>query len=346
MIKKSLNYKLVNLTLLAIIIFLFYQTKSFWVVAIDKISAIILPLLFGFAIAYALHPLLKFLQKLKIPKGIAILIIIILVFTLIGTIIGLVIPLLARQIVNLVDSLLVFINNISINPVIKDNLLVIFDEIVENMSDYVPNGAIKTISTSVNIIMTSFVVIVFSIYLLIDMDRIREWIKSKSSTKFYYLQSIDKEIKNYLKAICKISFISFFEYGIGYLIIGHPNALLLAILASIANFIPHFGGVFISSIAWITAFVISPQLFIKAMIMTLVCSLIDNYVIDPYIYGKSNKLHPLVIILGIFIGGILFGFMGMIMALPISIIILATYRFYSNEIKDQIRKVKENVRSY
>ena len=131
-----------------------------------------------------------------------------------------------------------------------------------------------------------------------------------------------------------------------YLIIGHPDALMLGALAGVANLIPYFGGIITNIIAAITAFVISPELFIKTIIVFVVFSAIDGNVINPLVYGKTNQIHPLVVIISVFAGGILFGVIGIIISLPVAIILIATYKFFKDDIsklgKEKLRKSKKS----
>ena len=159
----------------------------------------------------------------------------------------------------------------------------------------------------------------------------------KSKKMYDYVTTLDNEMEMYLSGFMKIVIISFFEYSIIYTIIGHPNAVLLGGLASFGNLIPYFGGIITNVIAAVTAFVISPELFIKTCIVFMICSSIDGYLINPMVYGKTNKVHPLVVIISVFAGGILFGILGIIISLPLSILIIATVKFF----KDDIIKIKE-----
>ena len=72
MVKNRPNYKLLNVGLFILIIYLIYQTRSFWLGVVSILSEILLPFLIAFIIAYALYPLVSFLTNHKIPKGLAI----------------------------------------------------------------------------------------------------------------------------------------------------------------------------------------------------------------------------------------------------------------------------------
>jgi len=346
-IKNKLDFKLVNIALLAVIVFFIYESSGLWLGILDKVLKIVLPLFAGFVIAYALYPGVEYLVKHKMPKGLAVFLIIALIIGIIATILVLLVPMLANQIVSLVDGLGVFIKNFSTDfhvdfGTLGDTLMNSFNQIIASVGKYVSDGAVKTINTSINVITNVVIALASSVYFLIDMDKIRICIKkylSKKSKQIYnYVAALDYEIKKYLQGFMQIVFISFFEYVLVYYIIGHPNALLLGFLSALANFIPYFGGTMIQIVAAITAFVVSPSLFVKVLIAAVICSMIDTYIINPFVYGKSNEVHPIIVITSVFAGGILFGFIGIIIALPLSILIITSIKFYRDNIKKSNKK--------
>jgi predicted PurR-regulated permease PerM len=152
-------------------------------------------------------------------------------------------------------------------------------------------------------------------------------------------------LKKYLVGFMKILIINFFLYSFAFFIVGHPNALLLGFMASVASLVPYFGGIFTNVIALVTAFVVSPALFIKTLIAVAVLSVLDGNVISPLVYGKSNEIHPLLIILAIFAGGLLFGMVGIILALPLSIIAVTTVKYFKSDISEIIDDMKEDKKS-
>ena len=162
------------------------------------------------------------------------------------------------------------------------------------------------------------------------MKRIREKIKIYCNTKknYKYIKALDDSMHNYFDGFIKIIIITIIEYSITFFLIGHPNAILLGILAAIGNLIPFFGGLITNIIAAITSFVIGPKLFIRTLITFIVLSIVDSYIINPYIYSKSNELHPIIVIFSIFAGGKLFGMKGIIVSLPITILIITTINYY------------------
>lgn len=351
MFKNKLNYKLLNFLLLTGIVFLMYETGKLWMGVTNKFLSIIGPFLFAFAVAYALYPFLRYLESKKIPKSIAMFIVIGLVLGVLAITIGLIAPLLFEQLSSLFNSIIAFLKELSLDYDInigplQANLSEAFNDIIKSLSKYISDGAMTAIGVSLNAI--SMIVVGFSaaIYFLIDMKRIREGIKKflklRSNKAYRYVQLLDHEMTNYFDGFFKIVLITLFEYTITFYIIGHPNALLLGFLAAVATLIPYFGGIITNCIACITAFVISPALFIRTIIAFFILSNLDGYVINPFVYGKTNSVHPIIVILSVFAGGILGGVVGIIVSLPVAILIITTLKYFKTDIADKWEDIKDS----
>ncbi len=347
---KKINYKLVNLALIVITIFFLYKTGNLWMGVTNKIIGILMPFLFAFAFAYAFYPFLQFLEKKKIPKGIGVFIIVLLLLLLIAFLIYVISTVLVSQLTSLFNSILAFIGKMSdlklssdINfSGLENSLQDIFKNILASIGNYVSNGTIHLVNSSLNIMSQFLIGAAAFVYLLIDMDRIRsnirKFFKKRKQKTFDYIKSLDTQMKKYLTGLVIVMFISVIEYSLAYSIIGHPDALLLGFLAGIANFIPYFGGMLMNVVAAITAFVISPSLFIKTLIVFTVLSFVDSYVINANVYGKTNSIHPLLVIFSVFAGSALFGIMGIFISFPLAIIIVTTYKFYKEDIFENIKE--------
>lgn len=350
MFKDKINYKLVNIAIIALIVFLFYQTGHLWIGITNKILQIIIPFLFAFAIAYAFHPFLQKMMDKKIPKWLGISIIVFLILSLASLVIYLIATVMLGQLSSFFNSIIAFINSLSETNFdfnlagLETSLSDTFKNILTNFGTYVSDGAINIIDSSLGVISTIFIVFASFIYFLIDMDKIRDEInfffRKKSRKTFKYVRTLDDQMKNYLNGMVQIIIISLIEYTLVYTIIGHPNAILLGFLAAVANLIPYFGGIAVNIVAAITAFVVSPGLLIRTIIAFLILSAIDSYVINPTIYGKTNSIHPLVTIIALFAGGIIFGILGVFISFPIAIILITTYKYYKDDISKNIKKVK------
>ena len=349
MLKNKLDYKLVNFALIALIVFLLYQTGNLWTGVLGKILEIVLPFLFAFAIAYAVHPFLQKLEEKKLPKWAGVTIIIGIILLVVFLLCYLITTVMLGQLSSLFSSIMQFIDslkntNLDFNFAgLESSLTDTFRTILSQFGTYVSDGAINLIDSSINFLSTLLIVFASFIYFLIDMDKIREEIKfffkKRSKRTYNYIKTLDMEMKKYLSGLVEIIIITLVEYTLVYTIIGHPNAILLGFLAAVANLVPYFGGIIVNIIAAITAFVVSPGLLIRTIIAFGILSSVDSYVINPTVYGKTNSMHPLVTIIALFAGGILFGILGVFISFPLAIIIVTTYKYYKDDITRNIKKV-------
>ena len=349
---KKLNYSLINLAALMLLLYIGFSNINLWLGLIGKILSVMSPFIIGFAFAYALTPVVTYLVKKGIPKNFAVTIVVVGIVLLIIGLLYLTLPLIYDQLDSFINGLLSFLNNVDT----KFNINLGSFEL--RLTDYLENilndiGAVTTTS-SINIIGKSFgffgkfiVGFVGFIYFLADMKKIRLWVKqfliSYKKRLFEYIKCIDTEISNYLKGLFIFMVIQFFEYGILFFAVGHPNWLILGILACITTIIPYFGGLITNIIAILTATVVSLPLTISTVIICLIFPQLDGYVISPRIYGKTNNVNPLITIMVVSIGGTLFGPIGIIIALPIYSLVRTTYNFFKKDLRKGINKVKEAI---
>lgn len=346
----KINYKLLNILLVILIICLLYWISGLWIGIFEKIIAIIFPFLLAFAVAYALYPFSKKTINLGIPKWLSIGII---YFILIGSIILIgivVVPMFYDQVVLFLSNISAVITDISAKyeidlGVIQTSFSEISKDLLKDIGSHISDGAITIVNTSISVITNLIIVVIVSVYFLYDMEDIRKNIKKKLKSKknrsYNYIKRLDCEVNNYFSGLLKNILIQFFEYTIVFFLIGHPNYLILGILAAITTIIPYFGGLVINILALVIASVVSTKLFVLTLIVCIVCPNIDGYIIGPKVYGKTNKLHPLVNIFAVFAGGILGGFWGIVVSLPIAIIIIATYKFFKEDISNKLVVIKD-----
>ena len=346
------NNKLLNILLILLIIYVLYLLKDLWGGVYYKLIAILKPFIIGFALAYALYPFLKYMQNKRIPKPIGIIIIMLLIIGIIAFIIINIVPVFTKELVNLVQGLLEFTKdidkkfNIDLSGLEK-NLMNTFNKLSKDVANNLPSTSVSILNTSINFISNFLISIVAFVYFIIDMDnirsKIRKYFKTKTKKTFLLVKEIDIETTSYFKGLFINVLIQFIEYTIIYKLIGHPNFLLLGVIAAFSPLIPYFGGYIMNFVAIITASVVSTKLLILSLIVCLVFPQLDGYLIIPKIYGKTNKVPPLLTIFAVFAGGVLGGMVGIIIALPITIILLTIYRNYDDEISKKIDDIKEKI---
>lgn len=350
--KNNLNYKLLNILLIMIMIYLAYLTSNWWWGTTAKLLSILAPFIIAFAVAYCLHPLVKWLEKKGVRKHLAVALVVITILAFIVTILSFTLPLIYEQLLLFTKMILTFIGNVSdkfdlnlggFEIAITDSL----NTIVKDLGKYISNGTIDILNKSISFLTNLVIVIIASIYFLLDMDKIRQGIKeffSGFKKKTYRLVTkLDQEITNYFKGLGLFMLIELIEYSLLFLIIGHPNWLLLGVLAAVTTIIPYIGGFITNVVAIVIASVISTKLMVLTFLICIIVPNIDGYFVSPKIYGKTNQINPLLNIMAVFVGGALGGMTGIILALPLLIILSTIVRTYKSDIKKGIETVKEKI---
>ena len=306
-----------NTLLILLIILVLYITKDLWISIYNIIINIIKPLITSIMISYVFNLYLKKLNKI-FNKMISIVIFITSIITSILVIIKLIITI-TTQLKDCINIIYYFIKTYLTKYNI--NLIDIY-----NYLDKLEN--INIISNIFKYITFTMIVVSLSIYIFLSWDKIKQKIKITSTrTTLNYLKKINTEIEKYTCSFFILIIINIIEYTIIFLIIGHPNYLILGLLAGILSIIPVIGGIITNTIALIIAFVINYKLFIRTLIGILILSILDGYIISPLVYSRSNKIHPILIIISIFIFGKLLGILGTILAVPLLTIIISTYKY-------------------
>ena len=316
--KDSTNYMLINCT---IFIFMFYLLLKIGI--LNKVLDFILIIFLSFTLSYIIYPIYKKLNK-NINKLLS-------VFIIYGTLISIIILFIYMIIPNtnfilklndLFTNILVFINKLNQ----KYNLNINLEEYLNNIINYFINNSVFLIKNIFNFFSKIVFIVILSICILINMELLKDLINKLKNKVLIY--NINDALKNYLVANIKILAIQFVEYTFVFLLIGHPNYILLGILNSVNTFIPFVGSIITNVVAITTASVISKNLLIKTAIVSIVLPNIDAYLVSPKIYNSANKISKTLTIAAILIGGYLFDFYGIIFAIPITIIVIEVLKYY------------------
>lgn len=352
MLKDKLNYKLLNILMLATLCYIGYLTFDVWGSIIKKAIAIIIPFIIAFAIAFALYPIVKKLREKGLSNSLAVTIVS-------GTVIFIIIALIIitgtqvyDQLITLSKSIGEVLNDLSSKFEIdlgdfQKTINNIMNNIIESAGKYISDGTFNFVGTAVDLLTNSVIILILSIYFLADMEKIRKEIKRilgrnpKRKRAYQYVKLVDRELGQYLTGLAIFIGIQFVEYTLLFLIIGHPNWLLLGVLASLTTVVPYFGGLITNIIAVILASVVSTKLFIATLVICLIFPNIDGYIISPRVYGRTNNISTMWTIFAVVAGGTLFGIVGIMISLPVYIVLNCTYNFFKEDIYDTVSSIKD-----
>lgn len=190
------------------------------------------------------------------------------------------------------------------------------------------NSISEVLSSIVSVIAVLVIVPFITFFLLKDSRRILQGIMHTIPNKYfeisyYVLKKVTLQLGLFVRAwIFDATFVGVMM-GFGFYFIGVPNALPLGLISGLGHLIPYFGPVIGGVPAIIVSIVQYGDLSQVPLIIlvVLITYTFDNGFVQPYVFGKSVDMHPIVIILLIISGGILFGLIGMLLAVPVATVI-------------------------
>ena len=186
----------------------------------------------------------------------------------------------------------------------------------------------EVLSSIVSVLAVLIIVPFITFFLLKDNRRILQGILHTVPNKYfemsyYVLKKFTLQLGLFVRAwIFDATFVGVM-IGFGFYFIGVPNALPLGVIAGLGHLIPYFGPVIGGIPAIIVSIVQYGDLSQVPLILlvVLITYTFDNGFVQPSVFGKSVDMHPIAIILLIISGGILFGLMGMLLAVPVATVI-------------------------
>lgn len=352
MFSNKLNYKIINFTALMLLLYIGFSNIEVWCNVLSVVISVLFPFLIAFTFAYAITPVVTFLENKGMKKAIAVLLITIGVVLLIASLIGITLPLLYDQLVLFSESIIEvtkdFGDKFNINlGSFEIKLVDYLNSAISNIGSVLSTGTITVVNKSIDFLGKFVVGFIAWVYFLFYMQDIRKNIKRITlsvSRKFSsYIKCLDNEIGNYIKGLSIFMLIQLIEYSFLFWLVGHPNWLLLGILACVTTVIPYLGGLITNVIGIATALVVSTPVLIGTIIICIIFPQLDGYVISPKIYGKTNNVNPLITIMAVSVGGSLAGIVGIIIALPLYLLIRTTYNFYQKDLEKSVKKIKKTI---
>ncbi|MHA0858335.1 AI-2E family transporter [Paenibacillus sp. CMAA1364] len=300
---------------------------------------IIVPFLLAGFFYYLLRPLVDVMERKKIHRSLAILIIyVVIALCIVGFIIG-VWPSLAAQLTNLVTSAPSLFNSLGqqLEKLEQNNFLAALipenanpmSQITEFLNqgfNLLTNYVSGLFSFFSNFAIILFTFPIFLFYMLKEGGKFGKKIVSFLPIRFRkdgvdVMSDIDQALSGFIvgRVIVNVS-LGVLMY-IGFLIIGLPYALLLTVIAVILNFIPFVGAILSSVPIVIIGLVESPSVAIWSLIIILVAQQIQDNIVAPYIFGKQLDIHPLTTIILVLAGADLFGIVGVIVIIPMYMVV-------------------------
>lgn len=323
---------------------------------IKSLSDVLLPFFIAWLIAYLLYPIVKFVQyKLHVPgRALSIVITLIFVTALFAAIFLFIVPPMINQadkfmtIVNRYLHETTHTNNIAtmVQRWIKENQVEIerflkspdFTETIKSAMPKLFSVIGQTASIVISII-ASCITLLYTFFILLDYEVLSSnWIKifPKRARPFWagLAQDVERELNNYIRGQGLVSLCMAILFCIGFTIIDFPMAIGLAVLIGILNLVPYLHTFALVPTAFLALLKAADTgqnfwiIFGSALAVFAVVQLLMDMVITPKIMGKAMGLNPAILLLSLSVWGALLGFIGLIIALPLTTLIIAYWQRY------------------
>lgn len=322
----------------------------------NYLGSVLLPFFIAWLLAYLIHPIVLFVQsKMKVGNRlVSIIITLLFLIIAIGGFIYMLIPPMVEQFERLDELVANYFNNpahadsfpVEVRDWLnenKDNIVNAFrsEEATEAIRNAMPKVFAvlgKTASVIVSI-AASFITLIYLFFILLDYEALSSSVIKifpQKSRPFWQalINDVERELNSYIRGQSLVALCIGILFCIGFTIIGFPMAIGLGIMIGVMSLIPY-----VHSLALIPIVILSLLksvdtgdsfwfILLTALIVFGIIQLITDMVLTPKIMGKAMRLNPAVLLLSLSVWGSLLGFVGLIIALPLTTLLIAYYKRY------------------
>lgn len=322
------------------------------------LSPVLVPFVVAWAFAYILYPVVNFFQyKCRLHfRMLSILVTLVIVIGIISTLLYLAIPVMLEELLHLKDVAIAYVSGGTgadslpevVQKFIRENSdklrierLLNEKDLMSGLKETLPrvwNMLLSTANVLISIV-SSLIALLYLVFMLNDYDRVKKgWIrfvpKSKRSIAKKIVSDIDNGMSGYFRGQALVALANCVLFSVGFMIIGFPMPVGLGVFIGLISFIPYVQllGFFPATVLAILCSVDTGRNFWMLMLGVIavycIVQVLQDSIITPHIMGKILGLRPAVVLLSLTVWGYLLGIIGLIIALPLTQILISYYRHY------------------
>ena len=310
------------------------------------IGDVLLPFILGGAIAYFLDPVADRMEKMGMSRAVATAVITVFAVMIFVIMALLVIPTLVNQSISLFETAPQLTRDLT--NFLTERFPALLDEnstlrtsitsigaTVQERGGQLLETAVASFASIVNLIILFVIVPVVAVYLLLDWDRMIHAIdgllpRDHAPTIRKLAKEIDTTLASFVRGMGTVCLILGTYYAIALMLVGLQFGLVVGFIAGLVTFIPYLGALLGGALAiglalfqfwgdWLSIGLVA-GIFGLGQVM-------EGNVLTPKLVGSSVGLHPVWLILSLSVFGMLFGFVGMLVAVPLAAAIGVLTRF-------------------
>lgn len=340
-----------------------------------KLSGVLMPFVVAWLVAYMLNPFVNFIQKkchIKL-RWVAILITFILFIVVIGGICWLIIPAAINEILTLKDIIVKYVNDNNL-PGLFTEYVMPYISSTEDVKEYFSVGDLTTfletmlpkifslISSSISAVfgVVMFLIsFIYLFYILMDYEKMTKgYIKYVPQKHRAFVQGlvadVEEGMNSYFRGQSLVALCVGILFSIGFVIIGFPMAIPLGLFIGFLNLVPYLqvlGFVPTVILSLLKSYETGQNfwgILLAALLVFAVVQIIQDGFLVPKIMGNVTGLNGAVILLSLSVWGVLLGFVGLIIALPLTTLLISYYKRYvigNDADNDKSIPVKEEIYS-
>ncbi len=336
------------------------------------LGPVLTPFFISVLIAYIVNPIVGWLEDMRMRRDLAVSLVFALAFVLIVIVLLIVIPVLVREVADFVGRLPGYLDAVQKNllPWIEAQLGIELDlqsfdvegarkliqEYFANIAGAAGNMlSIMTQSGGRFLVWISSMILIplVTFYLLRDwrllMDTLRDILpRNIEPTVVELTENCDEALGGFLRGQLMVMISLGLIYAIGLWIVGLNNAIAIGMIAGLVSFVPYLGAIIGVLLAGGTAVIQDFSIFFLLSVgaVFVVGQMIESFVLTPKLVGDRIGLHPVLVIFAVMAGGQLFGFAGVLLALPAAAAGTVIVRFaYNNYKQSEVYRASEAVES-
>lgn len=300
--------------------------------------AIIGPFILAFFLAYAINPLVEFLQKKGAKREYAILTVYFALIVIGALIIGIIAPRLVEDLTKVLQKLPNVYQDVEnfgeqlsrFYWRLPINLKPFVAQIVTRLETIFRDLLVQIAETTVNLLsrVLIFVLVpVLAYYINRDYPRLKQksydWLTHNLGSHWTRtFLKLDAVLKIYIRGQLLTTMIVGVLISLGLSLLGFETAFLLGLIAGVFNLIPYFGPVIGAMPVLLLALLKSPWIALYVVILFFVVNQLEVMVLVPRIIGGGLKIHPITVVYLILLGSKIGGIVGMVFAVPLGTIVL------------------------
>jgi len=200
--------------------------------------------------------------------------------------------------------------------------------------DVLARGILSAGGSIATIFFDLFLGAVIAFWTLKDLPKIRQELRALVGERYEedlenLLETTTHVVGGYLKGQTIVSFVTGALAGVGLAVLGVPYALVLGIITFVLNYIPYIGPLVSGLIAAAVAlFIAGPVKALLAVVVVIAAQQVADLLVTPRVMSESVDLHPTLVVFSLLVGGSLFGFWGMILAIPVAATAKGLFVYY------------------